>query len=1016
MINDIVANMPMWPGRTPNQPFQVQVSSGPDGVVHEITIPPGPPQVLPASQPFGHSHRHSSRDSASVDPQQAVAFTPVITVERWQEEARMVFGHGYHERASSRLMTAIQSKLVPPALQHEKEVKAREAEAKQKRDEERKKREEEERKAREAREAEEKAGREKKEAEERERAEREAAEAAAAQAELDAEAAQNNKSAEQEAGQNVPEAMEGVETTANDATASGATGNASATRVTTTIRGETIDVTELGIDPDYLAALPEEYREEVIAHTVSSRRLEAREAEREASGAGENTEVYQEFLDALPDDLRAEIVQQERHERRRRDRDEQRRQAATNNADVAAQDMDDPASILLTFPRDLRQQVLMDQGDDIMDQLPPDLAAEAREIAAQRHGSLPQRQTGGMTRLQFDGARPTRQAPPGGVTTETKPQRRAVVQMLDKQGIATLLRLIFISQPETLKKSLQDIFAAVCENRLNRLEVISTLLLILQDGSTDMEAVERSFGQLSLKAKSPKDKDTVSKTPGSIKRTLTNIGVSPPSQGGAEISPLLVVQQCLDLLTVLSYNPHVPSLFLTEHDIFALQLKRGLNRKGKGKEVANTKAQKYAINYLLGLLDRDLVMESSNAMQTLASLLNKVTYPLQAFERRRRELEEEAKKKEQADREKADKEKEKAETGTEKMEIEAEGATSGNQPSTEAETQAEDKDKAEEGSTAKGTKPAEEKKVRQLTPPTIPEANLKLVTNIFVARECSSKTFQNTISTIKNLSYIPGAKRVFGEELVRQARVLSENIVSDLDELLPHILKAESGTQIQGVALAKFSPGASEQNKLLRVLTALDHLFDKKNKKSETPDEEDTEKGDLLGSLYWNATFGTMWDKLSACLAAIRERENMLSVATILLPLIESLMVVCKNTTINDAPLSASLTGKEMLLSSPPPENRIAGLFFTFTEEHRRILNELVRSNPKLMSGTFSLLVKNPKVLEFDNKRNYFNRSVHHKTPNQRSARPIPRFSSRSAATTSSTTRLRACTSSPGTR
>jgi len=36
-----------------------------------------------------------------------------------------------------------------------------------------------------------------------------------------------------------------------------------------------------------------------------------------------------------------------------------------------------------------------------------------------------------------------------------------------------------------------------------------------------------------------------------------------------------------------------------------------------------------------------------------------------------------------------------------------------------------------------------------------------------------------------------------------------------------------------------------------------------------------------------------------------------------------------------------------------------------------------VRHNPKLMSGTFALLVKNPKVLEFDNKRNYFNRSVH---------------------------------------
>jgi E3 ubiquitin-protein ligase HUWE1 len=553
--------------------------------------------------------------------------------------------------------------------------------------------------------------------------------------------------------------------------------------------------------------------------------------------------------------------------------------------------------------------------------------------------------------------------------------------MLDKQGIATLLRLIFVHQPEPLRKYLQDIFVSVCENRLNRLEVISTLLLILQDGSTDVEAVERSFGQLSLKAKPPKEKDASSKTPGSIKRTLTNVGINPPLQSHAEVSPLLVVQQCLDLLTVLSFNPHVPSLFLTEHEIFASQLKRGLSRKGKGKEVANTKAHKYAINYLLGLLDRDLVMQSSNVMQTLADLLNKVTYPLQAFERKRREEEEATKKKEKAEKEKA-----------EKMDVEADGApASAEQVSTETKTEqpaavseeAPTESKAE-GSTDKATKPAEEKKVRQLTPPTIPEANLKLVTNIFVARECSSKTFQNTISTIKNLSYIPGAKRVFGEELVRQARVLSENIVADLDDLLPHILKAESGTQIQGIALAKFSPGASEQNKLLRVLTALDHLFDKKGKKSDSStSEEDTEKGDLLGSLYWNPTFGTMWDKLSACLAAIRERENMLNVATILLPLIESLMVVCKNTTINDAPLSSSLTGKDMLLSSPPPENRIAGLFFTFTEDHRRILNELVRNNPKLMSGTFSLLVKNPKVLEFDNKRNYFTRSVHHKTANQ---------------------------------
>ncbi len=102
-------------------------------------------------------------------------------------------------------------------------------------------------------------------------------------------------------------------------------------RVVTIIRGEEVDVTELGIDPDYLAALPEEFREEVIAQTVSARRSEAREArehsEIERGEQGENTEVFQEFLEALPDELRMEIIQQERQERRRREREEQRRQA-----------------------------------------------------------------------------------------------------------------------------------------------------------------------------------------------------------------------------------------------------------------------------------------------------------------------------------------------------------------------------------------------------------------------------------------------------------------------------------------------------------------------------------------------------------------------------------------------------------------------------------------------------------------------------------------------------------------
>jgi E3 ubiquitin-protein ligase HUWE1 len=232
--------------------------------------------------------------------------------------------------------------------------------------------------------------------------------------------------------------------------------------------------------------------------------------------------------------------------------------------------------------------------------LPPELAAEARAIA-QRH-NLHRAPPVGSSRPRDVARRPEAAA----AAVEVKPQRRTIVQMLDKAGVATLLRLMFITQQSSIRNYLFDVFAHVCENRQNRLEVISTLLQILQDGSTDMDAVERSFGQLSLKAKQPKDKYT--KTPQSLKRTFTNISAANQMTSNSEVSPLLIVQQCLDLLQELATkNPHVPSLFLTEHETVASTLKRSTNRKGKGKDV-NTKAQKYAINSLLALLDSDLIM------------------------------------------------------------------------------------------------------------------------------------------------------------------------------------------------------------------------------------------------------------------------------------------------------------------------------------------------------------------------------------------------------------------------
>ena len=951
------------------------------GLSFHISAPPG--QEIPAELarliggPRGGPY--TTRRGEIMESGNAT-FVPQSTVARWSEEAKLLFGPNNHEKAND-LRSAIEAVLVPPAIEADKAQKAAEQERLQKLEEERKKREEEARLAREAKEEEERIEREKKEAEEREARERAEAEALAARG-GEQESVEDEATEDAVSSTDYPDGMDvdgteagGEEDHAEEAPA------ADRPRVTTIIRGNPFDITDLGIDPEFLAELPEEIREEVIMSAVAERRSQA------AATGAQPSEIDQEFLNALPEDIRDEIVQQERQDRRRREREEQRRQAGAAAGGPAAGDMD-AASILATLPPALRQQVLMEQDEEMLNLLPPELANQAR--AAQRdiqahHGRAPS----GLARRTIPVG--SGEVAPQGTD---RPPRRACVQMLDKSGVATLLRLMFTLQRTNLQSALWSVLENICLSRPNRTEVLSTLLHILQDGSADMTAVERSFAHLSLRAKQPKEKDP--KTPQPLKRTHTGMstasGVTSLVQTNAEASPLLVVQQCLGTLHYLvARNLHIPAFFLTEHESVG-GLKRTLSRKGKGKE---TKAAKYAINSLLNLLDRDLIMDNSTVMELLSSLLNQITQPLQALQRKQKESEE-----------------------TQKAEVApsvTDTAASTTSPEATTDQPAENQPEGAQ-SEAAATVPAEpattssgepsnldadksavpkapEKKQRPVTPPVIPEQNLKLVINIFVARECSSKTFRETLSTIKNLSAIPGAKAVFGRELVAKAQELGSTILLDLEELLPQIEKARTGTEIQGVALAKFSPSGSEQGKLLRVLTALDHLFDPKRDKKDKPDEEGessqlVENQDILSSLYENSTFGPMWEKLSACLGEIGQREHMLNVATILLPLIESLMVVCKNTTLKDAPISRSQMGKEMMLTSPPPESRMESLFFTFTEEHRKILNDLVRNSPKLMSGTFSLLVKNPKVLEFDNKRNYFSRSIHTKSSTSRQSYP----------------------------
>lgn len=197
-----------------------------------------------------------------------------------------------------------------------------------------------------------------------------------------------------------------------------------------------------------------------------------------------------------------------------------------------------------------------------------------------------------------------------------------------------------------------------------------------------------------------------------------------------------------------------------------------------------------------------------------------------------------------------------------------------------------------------------------------------------------------------------------------------------LDELAL-ALKETRNDDVTRVVASKFSPPSSDQAKLLRVLKTIDYMYSPKplNAQAPAPNASDVEK---LQSIYESFHFTGLWRRLGECLASIEENPELEHIATVLLPLIESLMVVCKYVgSQSSGPNAARVLRAASSPKSPTARESMEELFVIFTDAHRKVLNLMVRNNPSLMSGSFSLLVHNPRVLDFDNKRNYFSQQLH---------------------------------------
>ena len=121
-----------------------------------------------------------------------------------------------------------------------------------------------------------------------------------------------------------------------------------------------------GVDPSFLAALPEDMRQEVIDEQRRLQTIRQRAAQNTEAGV---SEVNPEFLAALPPNIQEEVLAQQRME--------QQRQAA---AAVNPEEPVDPGEFLQTLPAQLRQSVLADMEESQIPSLPAEYAAEAQNL------------------------------------------------------------------------------------------------------------------------------------------------------------------------------------------------------------------------------------------------------------------------------------------------------------------------------------------------------------------------------------------------------------------------------------------------------------------------------------------------------------------------------------------------------------------------------------------------------------------------------------------------------------
>ncbi|CAL8093617.1 unnamed protein product [Calicophoron daubneyi] len=165
---------------------------------------------------------------------------------------------------------------------------------------------------------------------------------------------------------------------------------------------ETIQsLVEGGMDPSFLDALPEDMRREVIAD-----HRHARQVQQQLSSLTLPEHINPEWLAGLPTTIQEEVLSQIRAEQQ--PQQQQRGEAAAASTAAASSSGAAPpapesnTAFLISLPTSLRREVLADMEESQLEMLPSELAAEARQLRRENEERYARAVQGGILSHSFN--------------------------------------------------------------------------------------------------------------------------------------------------------------------------------------------------------------------------------------------------------------------------------------------------------------------------------------------------------------------------------------------------------------------------------------------------------------------------------------------------------------------------------------------------------------------------------------------------------------------------------------